>query len=158
MAFYLDPVTATSGALRVIPGTHRHGDRFAEGVQAALMDKSGTLSLRGDQVPAVALESNPGDVVVFNQALKHSSWGGGNRRRMFTINATRHFAEADVQLLRNEVGALARFWPDSVYGEAMMRTAGPERLVHMQQALSQADYLAHEVVKAKATMSEPARG
>jgi hypothetical protein len=158
MALYLDPVTASTGALRVIPGSHKKGDRFAEGVQAALMDRPGTLGLRGDQVPAVALESNPGDVVVFNQSLKHSSWGGGNRRRMFTINATYHYAEADQQLLRNEVGALARFWPDYVYGEAMMRTAGPQRLVHMQQAISQADYLAQEVVKAKATMKEPARG
>ena len=39
-------------------------------------------------VPAMALETNPGDVVIFNQGTKHSAWGGGKRRRMFTINCT----------------------------------------------------------------------
>src|SRR5689334_13008664 len=29
MAFYLDPVNASTGALRVIPGSHRFGDSFA---------------------------------------------------------------------------------------------------------------------------------
>ena len=158
MALYLDPVTATSGALRVIPGSHRYGDSFAEDLQNALRNSQDGLGLSGDNVPAIALESNPGDVVVFNQTTKHSSWGGSRRRRMFTINATAHYSDADLPLLRNEVGSFARFWPDSVYGEAMLRTASPQRLVHMQQALGQQDHLAAEVVKAKATMKEPARG
>lgn len=158
LAFYLDPVTATSGALRVIPGSHRYGDRFAEDLQATLRQSQDKFGLRGDQVPAIALESMPGDVVVFNQNTKHSAWGGSNRRRMFTINCTARYEEADAQLLRNEVGAFARFWVDGVYGAAMMRTAGPERMVHLRQGLSQQDHLAEEVRKAKATMSAPARG
>lgn len=37
MALYLDPVTATSGAvLRVIPGSQHYGDTFAEALQASL--------------------------------------------------------------------------------------------------------------------------
>jgi len=158
MALYLDPVTATSGALRVIPGSHRYDDSFAQGLQNALKKPEDTLGITGDQVPAIALESNPGDVVVFNQTTKHSSWGGSNRRRMFTINCTAHYAEAELPLLRNEVAGFARFWPDNIYGEAMRRTATPERMVHMQQGLSQQDFLAEEVVKAKATMKEPSRG
>jgi hypothetical protein len=112
MALYLDPVTATSGALRVIPGSHRYGDRygdrFAEDLQTTLRSPQDSLGIRGDQVPAVALDSVPG--------------------------------------------------VDSVYGDAMMRTAGPGRMVHLRQALSQQDHLANEVRKAKATMTEPARG
>lgn len=158
LALYLDPVTAVSGALRVIPGSHRYGDTFAEALQNALKDPQANLGLAGDQVPAIALESKPGDVVIFNQATKHSSWGGNNRRRMFTINCTARYTEAEIPLLRNEVAGFARFWPDSLYGEAMLRTAGPQRLVHMQQGLSQQDHLAEEVRKAKATMKEPARG
>jgi hypothetical protein len=158
LALYLDPVTAATGALRVIPGSHRYGDRFAEDLQNTLRQSAEALGLLGDQVPAIALESTPGDVVVFNQALKHSSWGGSNRRRMFTINCTARFAEADMPLLRNEISGFARFWVDSVYGPAMLRTAGAQRRVHMEQALSQEDHLAAEVRKAKATMSEPARG
>lgn len=158
LAFYLDPVSVASGALRVIPGSHRYGDSFAEELQQALQTPQESLGLSGDQVPAIALESNPGDVVIFNQATKHSSWGGSTRRRMFTINCTAHYQESEMHLLRNEVAGFARFWPDSVYGKAMMRTASPQRLVHMQQALSQEAHLAAEVVKAKATMKEPARG
>jgi hypothetical protein len=158
LALYLDPVTAASGALRVVPGSHRYGDRFAEDLQNTLRHSAETLGLAGHQVPAVALESVPGDVVIFNQALKHSAWGGSNRRRMFTINCTAHFAEADLPLLRNEISAFARFWVDSIYGEAMLRTASPQRRVHLAQALGQGDHLAAEVRKAKATMSEPARG
>jgi Phytanoyl-CoA dioxygenase (PhyH) len=158
LALYLDPVSATTGALRVIPGSHRYGDSFAEDLQRALEKPQDTLGLTGDQVPAIALDSNPGDVVIFNQTTKHSSWGGSSRRRMFTINCTAHYAEAEIPLLRNEVAGFARFWPDSLYGEAMMRTASPQRLVHMQQGLLQQDHLAAEVVKAKATMKEPSRG
>jgi len=60
-------------------------------------------------------------------------------------------------VLRNEVAAFARFWVDSVYGDAMLRTANPARLVHLQQPLAQQDHLAEEVRKAKLTMKEPAR-
>jgi len=77
---------------------------------------------------------------------------------MFTINCTAHYTDHDIALLRNEVAALAWFWIDSVYGEAMLRTASPARLRHLQQVLSAHDHLAAEVVKAKATMAEPARG
>lgn len=158
LALYLDPVTATSGALRVIPGSQRYGDAFAEALQATLRQAPEKLGIAGHQVPAIALESNPGDVVVFNQNTKHSAWGGNNRRRMFTINCTARYTESEMPLLRNEVAAFARFWVDSVYGEAMLRTASPQRLVHLQQAIDQQDHLAEEVRKAKLTMKEPARG
>ncbi len=158
MAFYLDPVGRDSGALRVIPGSHRYGDRFAEDLQAVLRRSDELLGLHGRDVPAIALDSRPGDVVVFNQNTKHSAWGGSNRRRMFTINCTARYAQEEMPLLRNEVAAFARFWVDSVYGEAMLRTAGPARMIHLKQALEHEDHLAEEVRKAKATMSEPARG
>jgi ectoine hydroxylase-related dioxygenase (phytanoyl-CoA dioxygenase family) len=131
---------------------------YAEALQACLRTSQEKLGIPGNQAPAVALESNPGDVVVFNQNTKHSAWGGSNRRRMFTINCTAHYTEEEMPLLRNEVAAFARFWVDSVYGDAMVRTAGPRRLVHLQQALDQQDHLAEEVRKAKLTMKEPARG
>jgi len=158
LALYLDPVTATSGALRVIPGSHRYGDQYAEQLQSSLRTAPETLGIPGSQVPAVSLDSNPGDVVVFNQNTKHSAWGGSNRRRMFTINCTARYTEEETPLLRNEVSGLARFWIDSVYGAAMLDSAGPQRMVHLQQALGQQAHLADEVRKAKATMKEPARG
>jgi hypothetical protein len=112
LALYLDPVDTNSGALRVIPGSHRFGDRFAEDLHAVIRRPEEHLGLSGDQVPAITLKSNPGDVVIFNQSLKHSSWGGSNRRRMFTINCTAHYTDAELPLLQNEgAGALARPLP-----------------------------------------------
>lgn len=158
MALYLDPVTATSGALRVIPGSQHYGDHFAEALQETLRQSQDKLGIPGSAVPAISLDSNPGDVVVFNQNTKHSAWGGSNRRRMFTINCTAHYADDDIPFLRNEVAAFARFWVNSVYGDAMMRTATPERMVHLQQPLQYQDHLAEKVREAKLTMKEPARG
>lgn len=158
MALYLDPVNSDSGALRVIPGSHRYGDAYAESLQQMLQHSQEKLGLHGSEIPAVSLESKPGDVVVFNQNTKHSAWGGGNRRRMFTINCTARYAPNEIPLLRNEISAFARFWVDSLYGNAMMRTAGPERMVHMAQPLEYEDHLTAEVEKAKVTMSEPSRG
>lgn len=158
LAFYLDPVAANTGALRVIPGSHRHGEPFAMDLHQALKDPQANLGVDGSQVPAIALDSQPGDVVVFNQATKHSAWGGNSRRRMFTINCTRRYQPGEEQWLRNEVAGFARFWVDSVYGPAMLRTATPARMVHLEQGLGQDEFLAGEVVKAKVTMTEPARG
>jgi hypothetical protein len=158
LALYLDPVGRDSGALRVIPGSHRYGDSFAEDLQQRLRTSRESLGITGAEVPAIALESQPGDVVVFNQNTKHSAWGGGARRRMFTINCTARYKNDEISLLRNEIGAFARFWIDSVYGETMLRTASPQRMVHLQQPLSQQDHLVEETRKAKMTMKEPSRG
>jgi hypothetical protein len=158
MALYLDPVTRDSGALRVIPGSHHYGDIYAESLESSLRKASDVLGVSGAEVPAVALESLPGDVVVFNQNLKHSSWGGGKRRRMFTLNVTAHFEDADLPCLRNEISAFARFWVDSVYAEPMLRSAPYSRMVHLRQALDNQGHLADEVRRAKTEMAEPSRG
>ncbi|MSR84693.1 MAG: hypothetical protein EXS58_17550 [Candidatus Latescibacteria bacterium] len=158
MALYLDPVTRDSGALRVIPGSQHYGDRYAETLQEHLRTAPDDWGITGAQVPAVALESLPGDVVVFNQNTKHSAWGGSNRRRMFTINTTARYSDADLPYLRHEISAFARFWVDSIYGPAMTSTAGPRRMVHLRQALDNQGHLAAEVLKAKEATKEPSRG
>jgi len=158
LALYLDPLTRDTGALRVIPGSHRYGDAFAEQLQQTLRTADENFGISGAEIPAIALESEPGDVVVFNQSTKHSAWGGSTRRRMFTINATARYADEELDLLRNEIGAFARFWNESVYGEAMLRSATPQRMVHLQQPLAHQDHLVAEVRKAKAAMKEPSRG
>ena len=76
-AFYLQPVDVGTGALRVIPGTHRlpNDDEFAQGVR----------SMHGESVPATALPSEPGDVVAFDIRLWHASFGGSEDRQMCTV-------------------------------------------------------------------------
>jgi ectoine hydroxylase-related dioxygenase (phytanoyl-CoA dioxygenase family) len=80
MALYLDPVRRDSGALRVIPGSHQWGDGFADGLHTAIHQKppEATFGVAPEDVPAVALESQPGDVVVMHQTCKHASFGGNS--------------------------------------------------------------------------------
>lgn len=59
---YLEPLDATSGALRVVPRTHRHDPA------ASAPD-------------IVALATVPGDVIVFDEHLTHGSVGGAIRRQ-----------------------------------------------------------------------------
>lgn len=158
VAFYLDPLTRDTGALRVIPGSHKYGDQYAEALQLGVRNPQETWGIAGDQVPAVALETQPGDVAIFHQGTKHSSWGGGALRRMFTINFSPRHTPEQLPILRQEVSQFARFWVDSVYGEAMLRTAGPERMMHLEQALANQDHLPELSRQARERMPEPSRG
>ena len=148
MAFYLDPVTRDTGCLRVIPGSTHIGDSFASALHEAVPF---TMTSRpeefwgvsGSEVPGYAIESAPGDLLMFNHKAKHSSWGGGDRRRMFTINFERRFADVDLPRLREEIkGSLgsAVSVTNRAYGEAMLRTAGPGRMRHLEQRLAN-DYV-----------------
>ena len=62
---------------------------------------------------------------------------------MFTINFERRFAEVDLPRLREEIkGSLgsAVSVTNRAYGEAMLRTAGPGRMRHLEQRLAN-DYV-----------------
>jgi len=162
-ALYLDHVARDSGCLRVIPGSHHRGDDYAESLQNIMSSQrawtmADQLGVSGPEIPAIALETQPGDLLVFNQDLKHASFGGGNRRRMFTINMSERFAEADLDELRKDIGAQARFWIERAYGHIMIRTAGPGRMRHLEQRLANDDHLPDLVRQARREMSEPSRG
>lgn len=158
IAFYLDPVARETGCLRVIPGSHRVGEPLAEVLQRDLRNSLAAWGLAGDQVPAVALESVPGDVVVFNHNLKHAAFGGSARRRMFTMNFCRRYPDDRLDELREKIGHEARFLIDRLYGEAMLRTAGPERMVHLEQVLANDGHMPELARQYRAKLGEPARG
>jgi hypothetical protein len=158
LAFYLDPLTRDTGALRVIPGSHRKGDAFAESLQSDVSRALETLGVHGRDVPAVALETVPGDVLVFNHNLKHAAFGGGGWRRMFTMNLCQRYPEARIQELRDYLNGISRFWLNRAYGEIMMNTAGPQRLRHLEQVMANDGHIAALSKKARETMAEPSRG
>ena len=183
MAFYLDPITADSGALRVIPGSHRVGEPFADAMEEGIADanaqreellKGKGIRIRRDkalmslvwrlfgvppnQVPSQTLSTIPGDVIVFNHNIKHASFGGNKRRRMFTMNFTGKYLKKNLPELREYLGGHARFWIERMHGEAMIRTAGPERMVHLQQIRENDTHLADLTRELRKTMKEPARG
>ena len=88
-AFYLEPVRATTRALRIIPGSHKrpwHDDldripllNFATIRQDH--EKASAASVI-EPIPAYVCESDPGDVVAFDTRCFHASVGGSDDRCM----------------------------------------------------------------------------
>lgn len=158
LAMYLDPVGTESGALRVIPGSHRLGEPYATILGKQAPRSKEELGVSGPEVPAQVLKSEPGDVVLFNHNLFHSSWGGSSSRRMFTLNVCQRYAEADLQELRDYISGAARFWLERAHHETIVNTASPARMRHLQQVRENDLHLAELSRQARASMSEPARG
>lgn len=158
IAFYLDPLTRDTGALRVIPGSHRIGDVFSEQLQRDAAKSEDIWGISGNQVPALALETQPGDILVFNHDIKHSAWGGSTHRRMFTMNCCQRYPESKLSDLRDYIGGGSRFFIERAYDNTIVRTANPERMVHLEQVLANDGHLAELSRKRRIEMSEPARG
>ena len=84
---YLEPLRADTGCLRVIPGSHRpplYDYLLPLNEQAA----DSTMKLFGlgpRDIPGVALETDPGDVVFFNQKIFHSVYGDQPGRRYLKL-------------------------------------------------------------------------
>ena len=111
VALYLDPVTASTGCIRFIPGSHRlplHDSLYALRLERTKQtieegrvgdDRLDEFRARGldvesdvppfgvseQELPGFPVASKPGDVVFFDQNLYHASFGGRSGRRMFTM-------------------------------------------------------------------------
>jgi len=108
-------------------------------------------------VPAVALETVPGDVVAFTHNLMHASFGGSGRRRMFTINCSRRCdTPEEIVDLERYIDGHARFWVDSL--ALMRRTASPARMRHLTQVAEHETRLPELAAKARREMTESSRG
>ncbi len=68
---YLEPVDATSGALRVLPGSHREPPAAVP---------TGT-PIEGAAAMGEPIASEPGDLIAFDEHLFHASAGGRDRRQ-----------------------------------------------------------------------------
>ena len=158
IALYLDPVARDTGCLRVIPGSHRVD--IVESWDALKARNAKELwGIEQRDVPAVALESQPGDVVAFNHNLMHASFGGSTRRRMFTLNLCSHAeTPAEIEDLESFIASGARFWIEHVHSDVMRTTASPERMRHLQQPIEHEGHLPALAAKARAEAAEPARG
>jgi hypothetical protein len=142
IAFYLDPLTYSTGALRVIPGSHVIADTFGQAANqvGSSQDKFG---IHGRDVPAVALETQPGDLAIFNHNTKHASFGGSARRRMFTLNLGSHCKTPDeVELLKKYLGIHLPTWAPRTHSEMMRSTANPRRMRHLQQVIENEAHVA----------------
>lgn len=90
LSFYLDRVTAESGAPRVMPGTHHWLEDYAAGLRDKFDNNVGSIAevfgIDGPALPCVALETEPGDLLVWYYRTIHASYHGGPNRRLFTVN------------------------------------------------------------------------
>src|SRR5262249_44862159 len=74
IAAYSEPLEAATGALRVLPGSHL--PELGDAVRAL-----GGIGKAAMELPSYVLETEPGDVIVFDEHLFHASCGGGTRRQ-----------------------------------------------------------------------------
>lgn len=157
VAFYLDPLTRDSGCLRVIPGTHVIDHRHWAARNAREAKK--LWGIAPEDVPHVALETRPGDVVAFNHNLMHASFGGDAHRRMFTINCCAYcHTEKEINELEAFVAGGARFWKEQTHSDIMRNSASPARMRHLRQVMAHEAHLPALAAKARREMAEPARG
>ncbi|MCY3902250.1 MAG: phytanoyl-CoA dioxygenase family protein [Caldilineaceae bacterium] len=158
VALYLDGVGRDSGCLRVIPGTHRL-DMFKGWEARQAGESPERWGIEQKDVPAVALETRPGDVVAFNHNLMHASFGGSKRRRMFTLNScARCETEPELDELKKYIANHHRYWIDQMHSDIMRGTASQARMRHLQQVIDNEGHLPALSARARKEMSEPARG
>jgi len=111
VCIYFDSLTRENGCLRVIPGSHRRP--FADRV-STLWDQyddpdAKEFGVTATEIPSIALESEPGDVVVFTESVYHGSFGGTARLQLtsqYIANPTteEHVAEVREQHERYKWG------------------------------------------------------
>jgi hypothetical protein len=77
---------------------------------------------------------------------------------MFTINLCQRYPDDKLDELRQYISGASRFWLDHAYGDAMVRTASPERKRHLEQVMANEDHLPALSREAREKMAEPARG
>ena len=81
--FYLDPLRADTGCLRVIPGSHRpplHDELISLNnwsTDSALK----VFGMSGPDLSCYFVESDPGDIVIFDQRIYHAVYGMEPGRR-----------------------------------------------------------------------------
>jgi hypothetical protein len=89
LSFYLDRLRGDSGAIRVIPGTNFFNEKFARALRSRMNDVSKieeNFGVDARDLPSVVLDTDPGDVVVWDFRTIHASFNGNKRRRLFSIN------------------------------------------------------------------------
>jgi len=148
--FYLDHLLRDSGALRVVPGSHkpefhqklrtllqrRNRDITPYGVRASRRHRinSSGFGVSADRVPSYPIETRPGDIVFFDQNIWHSSFGGYSGRAMFTMNfakepATEHDWEFIIRMYRGQLNHVRRRQKTRhpfLYGDFLPRHSDPE--------------------------------
>ena len=90
ITFYPEALTAATGSLRVVPGSHRRGspDLF-EPLRHGNRDPDfRPFGMLQSDIPSVALETGLGDLAVFTEETLHAAYGGHDGRHQHAISFT----------------------------------------------------------------------
>ena len=119
VTMYLDSATKDTGALRVIPGSHRRGSPdYLEVLRPRTYEPDfRPFGLAPTEILSVPLETEPGDVLVFTENLLHGSFGGQPGRHQigasFVANPTRD--DQLQQILASYANAKYSYRPSTSY-------------------------------------------
>ena len=142
MLIHLDPLDGDTGALRVVPGSHRRDDRFGREVHERTVDDaagrllrpSATWGIDDRDLPAVTLATRPGDAILLDHFTTHAAFGGGARRRLINLVFFPRLDEEGLAALRavNRYKRLTRgrTLPE---GAPILAEASAERARHLEQ-------------------------
>ncbi|MSP13816.1 MAG: hypothetical protein EXR62_12780 [Chloroflexi bacterium] len=113
---YLTPVRRETGCLRVVPGSHKpplYHELYPLNSQQDTSSEQ-VFAVSVANLPGFPLETDPGDVVIFNHYIYHAVVGGDEKRRYIAMKfASRPQNEAQVDLLRKSSASI--FKPDEVF-------------------------------------------
>lgn len=106
MMIYLEKVTEDTGCMRVLPGSHQLPLHQQLGPQEDLRAEK-PFGLEGREVPFAAMETEPGDVAMFDHRLWHGMFGGCHGRRYIAVKfAAQPRRREDVQTLKQYSAAM----------------------------------------------------
>jgi len=126
VSLYLDPLTAATGCLRVIPGSHR--PPFHEALKPYAK-----FGLSDAEIPGQPVETQPGDVIFADMNTWHASVGGAVGRRHIAVNfAEEPKTDADVEMIVQNYegvlrhsGELQYSQPGRVFTDAFLHSDNP---------------------------------
>ena len=95
---YLESLGAASGALRVLPGSHRaeFGRAIGEYIQHRAAAAGTDVEAAVATLPGYSVDTEPGDVIVFDEHLYHAS-AGGRDRRQWRVDYVEDPADAELE-------------------------------------------------------------
>lgn len=148
MLFYLEPVDADSGCLRVLPGSHHWGDKYAKMLERDTYEPEKNYDLSAVDIPGFSIPTQPGDVILFDFRLKHAACNASEPRRMFTVCASERFKDEHLPDLTKSVSALLDI-SGKVYQDAIIDSADKKRMKHLEQYL-----LCEELLKQQSSAAD----
>ena len=86
-AVCLQSVDKNSGALRLIPGSHKESlhSEFKRIPLKESIHNPNKRDLGIEDIPAYISKVDPGDIIIFDNHIWHASYGGGKDRRLVTM-------------------------------------------------------------------------